>query len=99
MKDTTRLTIECTPELVKTARVLAALRGVTMRDLITGMIEDAAKTNPVTVGAAPVASATLTTTPPHNAELEAAVVAQLEQQIERGKAEHERRVAAGIIKG
>jgi ribosomal protein L12E/L44/L45/RPP1/RPP2 len=99
MSNTARLTIECTPELVKTARVLAALRGVTMRELITGMIEDAAKAHPVATATMPTATPPPTGAPTPNPELERALTAQLEQQVERGKAEHERRVAAGLIKG
>jgi hypothetical protein len=94
----TRLTIECHPELVRRAKVLAAVRGVTLRDLITNLINEAALSGEVP-GTKPTMShdtGTPTTTP--DPATEYAVLAYLEGVNRRGEEEHARRVRAGIIK-
>lgn len=105
MSNTTRLTIECTPELVRMAKLISALRGVTMRELITALIVDAGKAHKVQLGSDTLVLTEPTTPSPttpataENKAVEDAMAAHLETQAERAKAEHDRRVAAGIIKG
>ena len=108
MSNTARLTIECTPDLVHRAKLVAAMRRTTMRELITAMIEEAAKAHGITdalpgaipiVPSSPPPSPTPPSSPPPNKALEDAIVAHMEAENARMEAEHERRIAAGIIKG
>jgi hypothetical protein len=104
MSNTTRLTIECTPELVRMAKLIAAMRGVTMRELITALIMDAGKAHRIQVDGDTMVlidpvPPTATPTATENKALEDAMAAHLASQVEVMNAEHERRIATGTIKG
>jgi hypothetical protein len=108
MSNTTRLTIECTPELVRMAKLIAAMRGVTMRELITALIMDAGKAHRIQVDGdtmvltepvPPTTTPTAIPTATENKALEDAMAAHLASQVEVMNTEHERRIAAGTIKG
>jgi hypothetical protein len=105
-----RLVVHIEPTLHKAAKAIAALRGITLRDLVveavrkeiegkpggevpltrTERIQRLKRPEPEGEAPAPAAGG--------GRELEDAVAAQLEKEVERAKAEHERRVAAGVIK-
>lgn len=108
-----RLVVHISDTMHKAAKATAALRGITLRELVEvairrelaeGLPWGAEPPTPSKAALLPVTDDPATPYTKAGAEegnkaLEEAVAAHLEREIARGEAEHERRIRAGIIKG
>jgi hypothetical protein len=103
-EEPSRLVAMITDQLHKEAKAYAALQGVTLRELVERALEAYLSSKASTPKGKPSGEVLVDnplTAPPKETspETENAFALLLEKEAERAKAEHERRVAAGIIKG
>lgn len=103
-EELSRLVVMIGDGVHKRAKAYAALQGVTLRELVENALEhylSSKAPDPKGKPSEEVLVDNQLTPPPKetNPELENAFAQLLEKEAERMKAEHERRVAAGIIKG
>jgi hypothetical protein len=95
----TRTVVIISNALHKSAKAAAALRGCTLRELVEEAIRKEILGKPSGEVRPPEPIAEKKPQEAQNKALEDAVAAHLEKEVEKAKAEHERRIAAGILKG